>query len=227
MEHINAKRQFNVHDIYKFIAIFLMFIDHIGMYILNGNVWFRCVGRLSYPIFAFIYGEHFNKNNSNLLFNGLCLFAFDLFLKNEIRFNILVCFFISGLLVKIYNKLKVTKFLFVEILTVLHFFIYQYFEYGVFTFLFMITTLKNKKWLLVVFALYLMEEIYIFKFNGKQILLLLTLSVCEIHCFFIYKNNKIKENKITKYIKTISRNSMEVYFIQYVLFKLLSLKLTL
>ena len=62
------KFNLNTHDIWKLLALILMFIDHAGMYIFDNNLDFRLIGRLSFPIFAVIYGYHFkDKINTKLL----------------------------------------------------------------------------------------------------------------------------------------------------------------
>lgn len=41
----------------KLIALITMTIDHIGAYIFPSVLWFRLVGRVAFPIFAFMVGE--------------------------------------------------------------------------------------------------------------------------------------------------------------------------
>ncbi len=43
----------------KMIAIITMVIDHMGAVLFPGTVWFRVIGRLSFPIFAFFIAEGF------------------------------------------------------------------------------------------------------------------------------------------------------------------------
>ena len=41
----------------KLIALIAMTIDHVGMLLFPYEVWFRVVGRLAFPIFAYMIGE--------------------------------------------------------------------------------------------------------------------------------------------------------------------------
>jgi len=41
----------------KLIAVFSMFIDHLGYTLFPGVLWLRCIGRLAFPIFAFQIAE--------------------------------------------------------------------------------------------------------------------------------------------------------------------------
>lgn len=61
----------------KLIAIITMTIDHIGAIIYNDIDIFRIIGRISFPLFAFLLVEGF-KNSSNRLkyFLRLIIFAF-------------------------------------------------------------------------------------------------------------------------------------------------------
>lgn len=44
-------------NILKIIALIAMTVDHIGLEIMNDNVFFRIVGRLAFPIFAYMIAE--------------------------------------------------------------------------------------------------------------------------------------------------------------------------
>ncbi|MBO5246131.1 MAG: hypothetical protein J6B28_02600 [Eubacterium sp.] len=41
----------------KCIALLTMLIDHIGLFLFPGEIWMRYIGRLSFPIFAFLIVE--------------------------------------------------------------------------------------------------------------------------------------------------------------------------
>lgn len=48
----------------KIIALVLMLFDHIGLYFDGAPMWFRYIGRGSYPLFLFcmVWGYHYTKN---------------------------------------------------------------------------------------------------------------------------------------------------------------------
>lgn len=59
----------------KLIAVVTMLVDHIGMLFFPKELLFRVIGRMSFPIFAFLIAEGFEKtsNERNYLFRLLAL----------------------------------------------------------------------------------------------------------------------------------------------------------
>ena len=43
----------------KIIAVVTMVVDHVGMLLFPGNIMFRVVGRVSFPLFCFLIVEGF------------------------------------------------------------------------------------------------------------------------------------------------------------------------
>lgn len=102
----------------KLIAIITMAIDHIGAIIYNDIDIFRIIGRISFPLFAFLLVEGF-KNSSNRLkyFLRLIIFAFitqpiyDYAFKSN-TLNILFTFSLGFLLMMIieFSKKIIDKY---------------------------------------------------------------------------------------------------------------------
>ena len=53
----------------KIIALILMVIDHVGYYFEGTPLWFRLLGRSSYPLFLFcmVWGYHYTKSRKTFL----------------------------------------------------------------------------------------------------------------------------------------------------------------
>lgn len=70
MEDTNETRSFGLTgNLLKLIALVTMTIDHIGVQIFPGVAWFRIVGRLAFPIFAFMIAEgcRYTRNKAKYL----------------------------------------------------------------------------------------------------------------------------------------------------------------
>ena len=78
----------------KITALILMFLDHTGLYFEGTPVWFRWLGRASYPLFLFcmVWGYHYTRNRKKYL---LRLYLMSIFMTGfmyfiKIRFNAVV-----------------------------------------------------------------------------------------------------------------------------------------
>lgn len=99
-------RKILTNDMLKIIAVVSMLIDHIGLYFFPNIIIFRIVGRLAFPIFAFLIAEgYFYTKNKLKYFLRLFLFAiiaqipFCLLNNNLFSLNILFTFcFAFGML---------------------------------------------------------------------------------------------------------------------------------
>ena len=93
----------------KLIACVTMLIDHIGAVFFPGNLWFRIIGRIAFPIYCFLLAEgaHYTKNPTKYalrLLIGLLLaeIPFDLtfygritFAKQSVMFTLLLAYLMS------------------------------------------------------------------------------------------------------------------------------------
>ncbi|PAK21298.1 hypothetical protein CJJ23_02570 [Mycoplasmopsis agassizii] len=64
----NFSWEFLSSNVLRWIAVFTMFIDHAGLIARPSEVWFRIVGRLAFPIFAFLAGVGVNFSNRKLYY---------------------------------------------------------------------------------------------------------------------------------------------------------------
>lgn len=99
----------------KIIALITMFIDHIGYVIFPNHFWLRYIGRIAFPIYAFLISEGLKKTSNikkylrNLLILALIseLFYDLCFNKNINLFyktNTIYTLFIASLSIYLYNK---------------------------------------------------------------------------------------------------------------------------
>src|SRR5690606_7271929 len=80
------------HDVVKLVAILLMFIDHIGFFFAPDQLWWRAVGRMSFPLFFFLAGyARPGRMDPVLIGLAVWMIALDAFTFNPIfPFNALV-----------------------------------------------------------------------------------------------------------------------------------------
>ena len=89
----------------KIIAAVSMVLDHVGLMFFPGNVTFRILGRLAYPIFAYMIAEGCKYTRSRpryfwmlFAFAALCQVVYYLF-DGSLYFSILVTFSLSILMI--------------------------------------------------------------------------------------------------------------------------------
>ncbi|MCI5050590.1 MAG: conjugal transfer protein TraX [Rickettsiales bacterium] len=46
----------NTHDAYKALAVIIMTIDHLGWFIYTDEMWWRAIGRITFPVWFFLAG---------------------------------------------------------------------------------------------------------------------------------------------------------------------------
>lgn len=94
----------------KIIAVIAMTVDHVGAFLFPNVLWLRMVGRLAYPIFAYMIAEGCTHTRSICrylgtvaLFAALCQVVCLFFLRSLYQY-ILVTFTLSILLIWIYRE---------------------------------------------------------------------------------------------------------------------------
>lgn len=102
------------------LAMAFMLLDHIYWSGLVGITWFTCVGRLAFPIFAFMIAEGFHYTKSRkkyalrlLIFAVITEIPFNLIAGGSISYighqNVLWTFLLSVILLCLYEKIKLEK----------------------------------------------------------------------------------------------------------------------
>ena len=237
LSKLNKYGELNNYDLFKIIAFFAMIIDHIGLFFYPQNTMFRVVGRIAFPIYAILHGIS-TKNNSkhkthySLLFLGLFLnLIFYIFFNSWVSLDILASFFIFDIIFSKFPKLDFKIYMPLFVLIIINYYFYDmlntYIEYGLFILLFMFTgkifykvgsNIIDNVFCISVFATYFLTQSINFKFNNIHNIIfgiLLLWLFIFIYDFKFREYHNLNSNKVLLFI---SRYSMELYFIHYLLF---------
>ncbi len=66
------------YDLFKFFAVMTMIVDHFGIYFFPDDLWYRVIGRLSFPVWLFLVGYARSREIPPILIGG----AVIVFLSN-------------------------------------------------------------------------------------------------------------------------------------------------
>ena len=85
---MEQKRRFVLTSfVLHILAMVFMLCDHLWATVIPGNEWLTCVGRIAFPIFAFLTVEgYFHTKNLKLYLRRLLIFA----VVSEIPFNLMM-----------------------------------------------------------------------------------------------------------------------------------------
>lgn len=196
----------------KIIAVTSMLIDHSGYLIFNGFSFMNYIGRLAFPIFAFLITEgYIHTSNLKKYFFRLIIFAiisqipYMLLFSNNFTLNILFTLSLGLFAITIYNKLenKLLSSVFVILSAIgaelLHF------DYGWFgiAIIFIFYILKNKKIymnMFFIFATFINYLYYFAKTSRIEYLLIFLFCSLSLIPINLYNGKKGKNIKYFLYL---------------------------
>jgi hypothetical protein len=223
----------NTHDILKYLALTTMFIDHIGLYLLEDGAgvatWLRSIGRWSFPIWAFLAGyAKPSRFDVKLLVLGILMVLFDFAMglsvfPFNILFTIIACRLFISYLSKKGDKSK-NIFAIFAILFIWSFVSFFFIEYGTISLMFAYCGYMKRYYekekvtdiaFLVTSVIYSVIQIYIFNTHVYQSFII----IIGVFSIMNYLENmkmrtfyNVKPNILNKFAMMLSRNSLFVYF---------------
>lgn len=235
------------YDLFKTLAVVTMIIDHVGYYFFPDDMWWRTVGRLSFPIWFFLIGYARSRDISPRIIGGaLVLIAGNILAGMALLpFNILVSIaLVRACLDPLMKRLLVSKTIFWGGVAVLFIFIiptYFITEYGtqgiiaaMFGWLARNRDRQAEKDLLFPFAIffwfsYIMSEFIVFGLSQAQGRVLM--AGCAAVWFILY-NFKPAEfpalgrpRILAAFLQLCGRRTLEIYVVHLLLFKAMALYL--
>lgn len=195
----------------KIIACITMLIDHIGWVLFPDIIWFRVIGRLSFPLFAFFiaegifYSKDFKKYVLRLLiFAIISQIPFYLICRADgFMLNVLFTFLIAILLIKLIEYVKYDKaliFLIIIISTISLFVLdlFQILDYGLYgvmlVLIFYFFREKKIKYLLAIILMVINLGMKILLFGTDLFNLIQPVASLSLILIYFYNGNRGKYN---------------------------------
>ena len=241
-------REVNTHDLMKVFAISVMIIDHVGLYLLDNEVWFRIIGRLAAPLFFFLVGySTSNYFRRDLLLLGGLLFAVNFFFDEPKYFmNILLNFICIKFVLGYWKSLPYRENDKIEAVTGLkletdnrltlvflglafgNLVVYNYLEYGLLGLSYAIAGVLVRTghdmravWIICCIAQGYMIERTILEPQGLELVLMLAVYVFIGIIFYIYRFTTVQvADPWRGFLIHYSRLSLEIYVIHLALLKI-------
>jgi hypothetical protein len=226
-----------------------MVIDHIGVYFMGNNIWFRIIGRMAAPQFFFLIGYSGSyRFKRSILFYGIALFVVNFLTypgtsitARILPINILLSFVIIKALLNRFDVAKFTTNQLIMLLAILMLFSfpsYLLIEYGTLGLCYAIgARLLSQRHSFSRFWIFITV---IVQFGFESVFLIIGHTQLSIHyipyivvmllvvfCInlVIFLNHRFRVFHLTqKFVKTIalyiSRYSLEIYFFHLSAFKI-------
>ena len=232
----------------KIIAMILMLLDHLWGTIIPGNQWMTLIGRMAFPIFAFLIVEGFfhtsdlKKYMKRLFIFGLISeIPFNLIYTGSIIFpfhqNVMFTLLLGLLIINEIDKLKNNKEIKKKIIPILKIFLFLIFsiigfvDYGVTGVLTIVVFYLFRgfklAWIGQLISLILL---YIVFFEGQSVILnifnheyflpLQSIGILSLIFIWLYNGEKGKNNKLIKYLfySFYPVHMLVIYLIYYFIF---------
>ena len=236
------------NNILKIIAMILMLLDHLWGTIIPGNQWMTLIGRMAFPIFAFLIVEGFfhtsdlKKYMKRLFIFGLISeIPFNLIYTGSIIFpfhqNVMFTLLLGLLIINEIDKLKNNKEIKKKIIPILKIFLFLlisiigFVDYGVTGVLTIVVFYLFRgfklAWIGQLISLILL---YIVFFEGQSVILnifnheyflpLQSIGVLSLIFIWLYNGEKGKNNKLIKYLfySFYPVHMLVIYLIYYFIF---------
>ena len=227
----------NTHDLYKAIGILLMIVDHIGLYLLPNEEWFRVIGRGAAPFFYALVGYTGKVHcSTKFLIYAFILSATMLLFGPVFWVNILFTFVVAEYVIRFFpaqgtsHGAKLGMFIG---LVMIHTFVFPYVEYGTTGILIAVTMnwRANKCdygpiWLSAALAVHFIWQILAFDLRQSHDFLWTIFAMWGISWLFfrLYSLSTLDFPKYLEWpIMVLSRYSLDIYFFHVIGLQVLSL----
>ena len=240
-------QQFNSIDLLKFIAVLFMIVDHVGVYFLDNNEFFRTFGRIAAPLFFFLVGYHLSSKSVhglalsslrnwlvpplNLLLFGAILTGLYFLIQGKFLVDILVSIFLIRLYLLYFspkNESVITILFFTALLIIANHFVRSWIEYGLIGLIYamggQLLYLGRRKLASFLFFVAIATQFSYYwpHKDHPAYLVFVGLLVWGMLTFFAFRELKVPA-RMKNILLVCARYSLEIYFIHLFLLRVYAL----
>jgi TraX protein len=235
MQEVTDRAMLNTHQVIKLLALVLMTVDHVGAFLYPDQLWWRAVGRITFPVWFFLVGHALNYRFSrDLLLWALVLVVLSPFLGKEVfPVNALITILCCQLALQQVEKHDwLTRYPAELIAASILFLIPSYLlmEYGVLGFFYALMGYavrcgqmqwrRGKLVMLVAFGFYVGMMLFAFQFTpAQQIVAVLGTAAVTVYLARFVHRPVAMPRVVVAPLQTLSRWSMQYYVVHRVLFQ--------
>ena len=229
----------NSHDLVKVVALVIMTIDHVGAYLLPDDLWWRAVGRITFPVWFFLIGyARTNRIGADLRWGAVILIGANLWAYYPLfPLNALVSIMVCRLLLRLADRFALIEKRPLECFVVLFFanvVLTLFWEYGTLAVMFafggrmvrmgLVGWTYALFWVLATLSFVLWQSAA-FDFTQTQ-LAFVTFGTAAV-CVALYNYEQADlgvrlPRAIDFTVKLLSRYSLEYYVVHRVLFQMIA-----
>lgn len=238
LDRIQKYGPLNTHDLVKVVALIIMTIDHVGAYLAPDDMWWRAVGRITFPVWFFLIGyARSTKIGTELLWGAVILMASNLWAYYPMfPLNALVSIIVCRLLLRVAERFSLIEKHPLECIVALFFLNVPFtllWEYGMVAVMFAfggrMVRLGLRGWKYALFwsisvCIFLLWQAHMFDFNHEQ-MAFATFGTIAV-CLWLYQYEQqvltvTLPPAIDGCVKLLSRYSLQYYVLHRVLFQMI------
>lgn len=237
LQRIGKYGPLNTHDLVKVVALLIMTIDHVGAYLQPDELWWRAVGRITFPVWFFLIGyARSNRIGTELWWGAVVLMAANLWAYYPFfPLNALISIMVCRLLLRVADRYALVEKRPLECFVVLLFLnipLTLLWEYGMVAVMYAFggrmvrlgcRNLRHALFWVFATLAFLLWQFHIFDFSDEQAAFVLfgTAAVCV----WLYQYEQADlgwqlPRGIDWVVKLLSRYSLHYYVVHRVLFQL-------
>lgn len=232
-------RNVTSYDLLKTLAVVTMLIDHVGYYFFLDDMWWRAIGRMSFPIWFFLAGyantreiplKFWIGGAFLLLMNGIVGMGF---LPLNAIFSIIIIRLVIDHIMRVVKVNPAAKWGVVLLFVLVFFQTNSWFEYGTLAILFamfgyMVRHGYGEKqrhiFMFTIMCLYMASQELIFGFGNAQLFIVAAGTV--FLCLTMLRFRLIEYPGITfgrGFLQFCGRRTLEIYVVHLTVFKIAAL----